>query len=160
MRLSLGLFGTAVLWAGYAVAAAAQNPNAPLLRSTLEAGVKANFGRMDANKDGYVTRAESEAARDALINARINGMFAALDGDKNGSISRAEFVAANRRAMATALGGAAVQDREFTYADTNKDGRVSLAEALAGPIRMFGAADLNKDGTLSPQERAAAAKRK
>jgi EF hand len=150
----------ALLIAGIGTASHAQNPNAPLPRATVENGVKANFARMDGNKDGFVTRAESEAAREALVTARMNAMFAALDGDKNGSISRAEFIAANRKAMSNATGSAGAPDREFSAADTNKDGRVSQAEALAGPMRMFTAADVNKDGTLSVQERAAVAKRR
>jgi Ca2+-binding EF-hand superfamily protein len=139
--------------------ASAQNANAPLPRGQMEGQIKANFGRMDANRDGFVTRAESAAARDAAMNARFNAMFGALDGDKNGSISRAEFIAANRRALANATRGAAVPDRDFDLADTNKDGRVALAEALAGPVRQFNAADANRDGSLSPAERANAAKK-
>ena len=44
----------------------------------------------------------------------------------------------------------------FERADANKDGRVSLAEALAMPLAHFDKVDANKDGTISPEERKAA----
>lgn len=44
----------------------------------------------------------------------------------------------------------------FAMADADKDGRVSLTEALAKPLQRFDAADTNKDGTLTPEERKAA----
>ncbi len=140
-------------------AAAAQNPAAPLARAQMEAQIKANFVRMDANRDGVLTRQESAAARDTAVNARINAMFDALDGDKNGAISRAEFAAANRKAMTKATAGKPAPDRDFDLADTNKDGRVTVAEASLGPLRQFDTADSNKDGSLSATERQAAAAR-
>jgi hypothetical protein len=36
--------------------------------------------------------------------------------------------------------------------DTNKDGKVSLAEASAMPLAHFDAADTNKDGSVTPDE--------
>ena len=44
----------------------------------------------------------------------------------------------------------------FDRADANKDGKVSLAEAQAGPLAMFDRVDANHDGTISPEERQAA----
>ena len=44
----------------------------------------------------------------------------------------------------------------FERADANKDGRVSLAEALAKPLAHFDKVDTNKDGTISPEARKAA----
>jgi hypothetical protein len=41
----------------------------------------------------------------------------------------------------------------FDTADTNKDGKVSLAEAQAVALQHFDRADLNHDGKLTPQER-------
>jgi hypothetical protein len=37
-------------------------------------------------------------------------------------------------------------------ADTNHDGRVSLAEAQAAALAHFDKADINHDGTISPDE--------
>jgi hypothetical protein len=41
----------------------------------------------------------------------------------------------------------------FEMADTNKDGRVSLAEAQALALQHFDQADVNHDGQLTPDER-------
>jgi len=38
-------------------------------------------------------------------------------------------------------------------ADTNHDGRVSLAEAEAAALAHFDKADLNHDGKITPEER-------
>jgi hypothetical protein len=43
--------------------------------------------------------------------------------------------------------------RLFDMADTNHDGRVSLAEAQAAALTQFDRADLNHDGKLTPEER-------
>ena len=47
-------------------------------------------------------------------------------------------------------------DRWFDRADANKDGKVSLAEASAGPLAMFDRVDTNHDGKISPEERSIA----
>jgi hypothetical protein len=41
----------------------------------------------------------------------------------------------------------------FELADTNKDGKVSLAEAQSIALQHFDRADLNHDGKLTPDER-------
>ena len=43
--------------------------------------------------------------------------------------------------------------------DTNKDGKVSLAENRTPAMAQFDRADSNKDGSLSPAEQKATAKR-
>jgi Ca2+-binding EF-hand superfamily protein len=128
-------------------------------RTKMEMQLKGNFARMDANKDGVVTRAESNAARDARMNAQYDAAFAQIDADGNGSISKAEFVTAQRRAISRATGGRPLPDPQFDQADLNKDGKVTLAEATALPLRVFDAADTNKDGVLTPAEQQAAAKK-
>lgn len=60
-------------------------------RSDIEAQVKSQFQKLDADKDGAVTRAEIAAQRASEMKAMQDTMFAAMDADKNGSISRAEF---------------------------------------------------------------------
>jgi Ca2+-binding EF-hand superfamily protein len=147
------------------------NANQTVARTTVEARVKEQFAKVDTNKDGYVTRAEGEAAMKAHRADMMEGRFKAMDTDANGSISKAEFDAAHagspeggpqRRAMMQhdgahrgmkAPGG--MGERMFDRADADKDGRVSLKEALARPLERFDAADTNKDGTLSAEERQA-----
>ncbi len=153
---------TPLLLVGFAlvpVSAWAQSSAPVISRTQVEAQMKANFARIDANKDGIVTRAESQAARQTVLDQQLNVAFNALDGDKDGNISRAEYLAANKRAIAAANKGGPLLDREFDGADTNKDARLTLAEALALPLRQFDAADGNKDGVLSEAERRAAANR-
>jgi Ca2+-binding EF-hand superfamily protein len=41
----------------------------------------------------------------------------------------------------------------FTMADTNHDGRVTLAEAQAAALQHFDMVDTNHDGQISPDER-------
>ena len=137
----------------------AQGAAAPLPRATVEAQIRGNFARIDTNRDGFLTAAESQAAREVALSARFNASFDALDSDKNGSISRPEFIAANRKAIAAATGGKGLEDRAFAAADSNKDGRVTLAEALTPALAEFNAADTNKDGSLTIAERQEAAKR-
>ena len=64
---------------------------APMSRTDLAAKLKAQFAEQDANKDGFVTREEVAAQREARVKAAMGRMFDAMDGNKDGSISRAEF---------------------------------------------------------------------
>lgn len=64
---------------------------APMSRTDLAAKLKAQFAEQDANKDGFVTREEVAAQREARMKAAMGRMFDAMDGNKDGSISRAEF---------------------------------------------------------------------
>jgi Ca2+-binding EF-hand superfamily protein len=40
--------------------------------------------------------------------------------------------------------------------DTDHDGRISQAEAVAGALKLFDQTDTNHDGTVTPEERRAA----
>ncbi len=112
--------------------------------------------------------------------------FAMLDKDKNGSLSKEEYMAPPPRGDGKGPDGADGKrgrdghgpgmhrggrggrhhggpgmmgfggGKMFERADANKDGKVSLAEAQAGPLAMFDKIDTNKDGTISPQEHEAA----
>jgi Ca2+-binding EF-hand superfamily protein len=83
----------------------------PLTRASVQASVQARFAKVDANHDGFVTRAEADARmaqareqrqdrmeqrRERMTERRAQmraGLFDRLDTDKNGAISRAEFEA-------------------------------------------------------------------
>ncbi len=108
------LLGGAGLAATLAVAAFAQagpppgRPAMPTTRAEVQAMVAAHFKEADTNKDGVVTRAEFDAARDMMRQkrkaefekerlARRLEAFAALDTDKNGALSKAEFTALRAR---------------------------------------------------------------
>lgn len=139
-----------------AQAAAATAPAAPakagaqppvLTKATVQTQVKANFDLRDANKDGWVDKAEAERAFDSDFRARQNAAFARFDANKDGSISRQEFDARTRQPTAG--------DRSawVTLYDVDKNGRVALAEATAKELGSFDRLDADRNGVLSVEER-------
>ncbi len=77
--------------AGVTLPAVAQMAEGPATRAEVEANVRERLGKLDANKDGIVTRDEMMAFAKTRMAARADDQFAAMDTDKNGSISRSEF---------------------------------------------------------------------
>ena len=162
-RLLLTLFLTTA-----ATAAVAQNASAPaagpqpLARTAFMQKVDSSFVTVDANKDGFMDRAEIEAAevkaltgrKAALLRQREEG-FRKLDTNKDGQLSLQEF---NQPVVAVAIprGNATPI---LNRLDTNKDGKVSLAENRAPAMVQFDRADSNKDGTLTAAEQRATVKR-
>ena len=67
-------------------------------RAKVVANAEAEFARVDANKDGQMSRVEIETfqrtSATAKLTARNKAMFAELDSDKSGQISAAEFAKA------------------------------------------------------------------
>ena len=72
-------------------------------------------------------------------------------------ITRAEFDAMGQQVKARmerrASGGASMMERMLEKSDTNKDGKISLAEMQQSALGRFDRMDLNHDGTVNPQER-------
>ena len=158
----------------------------PMTKAAVETMIKTHFAKVDTNGDGYIVKAEADGARDKMVAEMRDKHFKAMDANNDGSISRAEFDAqhrdghhegiaigepnpggkpdgddkgghmrhgaGHRPGMAMMMHG----DRMFERADADKDGRVSLAEAIALPMAHFDKVDANKDGTISPEERKAA----
>lgn len=157
-----------------------EHMSGPVTKGTVETMVKEHFAKVDANGDGFIVKAEADAARDKMMGDMRDRHFKAMDTNGDGSISRAEFDARHAEPMAMghakpageAMGGMMKHDGDhrpgkammmmhhggsmFERADADKDGRVSLAEALALPMAHFDKVDTNKDGTISPEERKAA----
>lgn len=154
-----------------------KKPMAPQTRAEVQAKIQEHFTKVDANKDGAITRAEADAAHAAMKaewqkkrGERRAEMFGKLDTDKNGQLSQAEFNAprgdhakgdhADRGHRGGHHGGKMGMGRMgggmFDRLDANKDGKVTLAEASAKRLEMFDKADANKDGTVTPEERKAA----
>lgn len=162
-RLLLTVFLTTV--AGTAVAqntAAPAQSQQPISRALYMQKVDESFVTVDANKDGFMDRAEIEAAEVKAITARKSallkrqeGVFQKLDTNKDGSLTMQEFSAP--------IASAAIRKGDATPVlgrlDTNKDGKISLAENRVPSMAQFDRADANKDGALSADERARAAKR-
>lgn len=153
----------------------------PMTRAALQAQVARMFAMTDANRDGFVTKAEAETRMAAMGPKRHarpvksnSDHFAEMDRDRNGSISRAEFDAHHASAMENRAErresrmerradrmerremrgtGLRINTRQFERFDANNDGRLSLAEAQVRPLARFTAADANRDGTVTVEER-------
>ena len=154
-------------------------------RAEMVAMVRDHFGRMDADKDGAITTAEATQAHDKLredrkahrLERRLkrdpNEAFDRLDADKNGAISREEFAKAReerierrivvREEMKDKDGGPRAfrmhrlgGSRMIVMADSDKDGRITLAEAETMALQHFDQMDSNKDGQVTREERRAA----
>jgi Ca2+-binding EF-hand superfamily protein len=161
----------------------------PVTRADVQSRVQQRFGRIDANRDGFVTEAElrarveaSRAERQQRRGERRAQLFARLDANRDGSISREEFdnrpqlrggerderraAWAERRGQRFARHGgprgprgamgAGLGLRAFAALDSDRDGRVSLAEANARALARFDRVDSNRDGTITMEERRAA----
>lgn len=100
----------------------------PMTRAGVIEKVQQHFAMLDANKDGFVTQEEAQAAH----------MQKAGEGHSGAG--------SHGRMMGRMLG----------MADADKDGRVSLQEATAAATAHFDRADANHDGTLTPDEMRAA----
>lgn len=169
----------AALLAGSA-SAQPQRPAGPALdRAQVEARIAERFQRIDANRDGFVTREEAEGARTAMRGQRQErrgerraALFARLDADRNGVISREEFERpqarpgaerGERRAERGERRGQRFAHRRgrmgggfggeaFARLDSNGDGRISLAEATGARLQRFDRIDSNRDGRISRDE--------
>ncbi len=151
-------------------------------RAEVQGHVTQMFSKLDANKDGFVSTAETDAIqakRAGRIEQKMERRaahfdpaksFTHLDTNKDGKLTKAE-VEAVRAARKDARGGKSGgngADRLFARADSNKDGVITLAELqavprptidkakiehrLEGKGHMLGQADLNKDGRVSLAE--------
>ena len=153
------MFASSVAMLMFAQAATAAAPAANT-KAGMDAQIRANFTRLDVNKDGFVDKAESDRAISANVTARQTRFrqgrekqFVAFDTNKDGSISRDEFLAVGAPTAPT-------QNAFMTNYDIDKNGRVALAEALAKATNGFELVDTDKNGTISPAEaRAAQARR-
>ena len=154
-------------------------------RADVQGDVAKMFTRLDANKDGFVTDAEVQAAQARHAEKRQDKMekraenydpakmFARLDSNKDGKVTKAEAEAV-RASHAEAKGKAPRgADHLFARADSNKDGAPTLAEMQAMPrphpdqaamhkggghkAHLFSQADLNKDGKVTLAEAQSAA---
>jgi len=126
----------------------------PISRAVYMSRIDGGFSAIDTNKDGFTDRAEIEAAETRLLATRKSqqlkqreAAFRQLDKDKNGSLSLQEFNAALAAQTSKPDVSAYV-----TRLDTNKDGKVSMAESRAPAAARFDRMDANKDGVLSVEE--------
>ena len=165
-----------------APAPVSSSPYRPLVqkavtRAEVQAKVAQHFARLDANRDGFVTKAEAEAMkaqRQQMRNgkrAEVQGKrFDRLDSNDDGAISRGEFDAHQQQRLAKrdrngdgkpdrrlrgmrGMGMGMIGGRMFDMADGNRDGRLTLQEASSAALQHFDMADANRDGQISAEER-------
>lgn len=118
-------------------------------RTEVAGHVQKMFVRLDANKDGLITKAEAEALqaqRADKIEKRAehfdpSKIFARLDANKDGKVTKAEAEAAHSQRVVAKGGQPAVAHatgagRLFDRADANKDGVVTRAEFDAAGAQM------------------------
>lgn len=96
------------------------------------------FRLADADKDGKVTRAEFDAAR--------NARFARIDANKDGALEVSELRAWKRTLPAR------VRDARFKALDADGDGKVGAEEFVARRKAAFAGIDANKDGAVDKAE--------
>ncbi len=130
----------------------------------IRAGIEARMGkmqdmafdRMDTDRNGAISREEFTARRGGpgrprIAERRIERM--SPDGARGGA-------APGKREMRVMMmhkdgaGGGHVMMMMMT--DTDKDGRISEAEAVSGALKMFDQTDTNRDGMVTMEERHAA----
>jgi Ca2+-binding EF-hand superfamily protein len=180
------LIGSAAL--ALAVPALAQVAPAPVpqmqhadkiqTRTEVQAKVAEHFNRVDANRDGFITKAEADAAAQAFGGKRAEHRaergeqaFERIDSNRDGSVTRAEWDSAQaqrkQRVAARDHNGDGRTDRSrfahrgmggfgghmFEMADANRDGRVTLQEAQTAALQHFDMVDTNRDGRITPEER-------
>lgn len=104
----------------------------------------AMFDRLDTNKDGSISRQEFTTAHPQMRQERVIVM-------REGAGPRGPGAPGKMRMHR--MGGAGFGGHMFEVADTNKDGRVSLAEAQSAALAHFDRADTNRDGRITPDER-------
>lgn len=110
----------------------------------------AAFDKLDANKDGAISRDEFAKAHEQRIERRIEIREQRKEGAKDGKEVRKHVM---RMHGPGGFGG-----RMIVMADTDKDGKITLAEAEALALQHFDQMDANKDGQVTPEERRAGRK--
>jgi EF hand domain-containing protein len=104
----------------------------------------AAFDRLDSNKDGSISRDEFAKGREERIERRIEFKEKTPKDGKD-----------VRRHVMRTHGSGGFGGRMIVMADTDKDGKITLAEAEALALQHFDQMDTNKDGQVTPEERRA-----
>ena len=151
LRLMM-LVGATAATAGFAQKPPAAKPAAPppLTRAIFLQEMDSQFRKMDADKNGQLTRIEIEQFQKlvavAEAESRNRAQFAQLDSDKNGQLSAAEF--GKLVTPAPPANAAPMLSRE----DANRDQKISLIEHRAATLANFDRLDSDKDGVVTGAE--------
>ena len=126
----------------------------PVPRTEFIATMDTEFRKMDADKDGVLTRKEIEDYERSMsgvaIDNRRRALFNALDTDHNGLLTPQEFARLQLPAPPISA------DPMLGQADLNHDGTITLVEWRTAKLRNFDAMDTDKDGVVTPTEMKAA----
>jgi Ca2+-binding EF-hand superfamily protein len=112
----------------------------------------AAFDRLDTNRDGSISRQEFMAGRPEIREQRVIVMRDGKGPMAPGAMPEMPGHGGMKMRMMH-MGGMGFGGKMFDMADTNHDGRVSLAEAQAAALAHFDRADANHDGKITPDER-------
>jgi len=153
-RILLGIVASAIATSATLAQQKADQPGPkPIPRSQFVASMDADFRKLDADKNGQVTRAEIEQAErlkaEASAKARNRAQFAELDTNKNGQLSPAEFAKLTPPTIVSA-------DGVLARMDGNRDQQVSLIEYRAATVANFDRLDTDRNGVVTPIEMKAA----
>lgn len=132
-----------------AVAVALASAAAFAQTATTPTSAGKHLAQMDTNKDGLIDRAEAAKA------PRLAAQFDQLDKNKDGKLAADERP--NGRGMRHG-GGKGGGHGRMMAADTDKDGRISRAEAQAAHAKAgdrFEQMDVNNDGYIDRSDREA-----
>ena len=113
---------------------------------------------------GCMAKSPTEGSREQMI-SDMTAVLKSWDKDGDGKLSRAEVAAMVneffRRLAKDAPGGKLTADLErqrqgflgfYASQDTDRDGYLTLAELLKGPLASFGCMDENHDGKVAQEE--------
>jgi Ca2+-binding EF-hand superfamily protein len=132
------------------LAGAVQVQAQPIPRTQFIADMDTQFRKMDADKNGLLSRVEIEQFQKltaiAEAQARNRALFAQLDADRNGQLSPAEF------SKVTAPSPPANATPMLSREDGNRDGQISLVEHRTATLANFDRLDADKDGIVTPAE--------
>lgn len=130
--------------------ATAQPSPSSIPRANFIAEMDSQFRKMDADKNGQLTRIEIEQFQKlqavAEAQARNRALFAQLDADKSGQLSAAEF--GKLVTPPPAADAMPMLSRE----DGNRDQQISLIEHRTATLANFDRIDTDKDGVVTPAE--------
>jgi Ca2+-binding EF-hand superfamily protein len=112
----------------------------------------AAFDRLDSNKDGSISRDEFAKAREQRIERRIELREERKERREQATKDGKQM---RRHVMRMHGGPGGFGSRMIVMADTDKDGKITMAEAEALALQHFDQMDTNKDGQVTPEERRA-----
>ncbi len=162
---SLALVGPALAQTAPDSPVTVEMHHGPMTRTAAVEMVQSHFAKLDANHDGFLTKAEMDSAHDRMrsnVRTRIEkrmgekgdmpdrgAMFDRLDSNHDGSISKEEFTSAKPMTMERRV--VVMKDG----AEVDGHGKMGMRMHRMGMRfggQMFEKADSNNDGKVSLQE--------